>query len=82
MIACVIGFSGPLFNHQPFGAPVPARNFGIHVILAISAGRQPALTILKRSSTDVARQRVSMSFLNRLQDLFGFERRGWGKGSR
>jgi hypothetical protein len=39
MIPCVIGFSGPPLNHDPFSIARAASYLGIHIILPIAASR-------------------------------------------
>lgn len=67
MIGRVVGLAVGLIDDDPFGPAIFPRHFRMHVVLAIAASREDAFTILKISSTDIPRQRLSMP------GFYGFE---------
>jgi hypothetical protein len=77
MIACIVRFAGALFDYQPLRITRTTPNLGIHVILAIAAARQPALSILKLPPADISGQWGSVPFLQTLEQVLRFERRHW-----
>jgi hypothetical protein len=72
MVTGVVGFSGTLFDDDPFRIPRAAAYFGIHIVLAIVTARQSSFPILKRPAADISREGFALMLLNCLQQVFGF----------
>jgi len=72
MVTGIVGFSGVLFDDDPFRVPRAAAYFWIHIVLAIVTARQPSFTILKRPAADISREGFALMLLNCLQQIFGF----------
>jgi len=71
----VTGIVGPatvLFDDDPLRIPCAAAYFGIHIVLAIVAARQPSFTILKHPADDISREGFALMLLNCFQQVFGF----------
>jgi hypothetical protein len=74
MVTGIVGPSAILFYDNPFRIPRTAAYFGIYIVLAIVAARQPSLTILEHPAADISRQSLALVSLNCLQQVFGFLR--------
>jgi len=72
MVTCIVGPAAVLFDDNSFRIPRAAAYFGIHIVLAIVAARQPSFTILKCPAADISREGFALMLLNCFQQVFGF----------
>jgi hypothetical protein len=71
MVSGIVGFPAPLLNDETFRPAPLSRHLGVHIVFSIDALRQPALTIVKESTTDIARGRSPFTILNDLENVSG-----------
>ena len=75
MIAGVISFAGPLFNHDPFPVAWSAAQFRIHIILAIATLGEMSFTVVKRAPADIPRRGLALAILDRREEISRLLRR-------
>ena len=72
MVTGIVGPAAVLFDDDPLRIPRAAAYFGIYIVLAIVAARQPSFTILEHPAADISREGLALMSLNCLQQVCGF----------
>jgi hypothetical protein len=72
LVTGIVGPTAVLFDGDPLRIPRAVAYFGIYIILAIVAARQPSFTILEYPAADISREGLALTSLNCLQQVFGF----------
>ena len=76
VISGIVGFPGPLLDHNPLGiTPAPA-DLRIDIILPIATRRKTAFSILEVTSPDIAWKWTPSSLFQLCEEIVGFFRRG------
>ena len=74
MILGIVGFPGPLLDHDPFGITPTAGDLRIHIILPIATRWKAALSVLEVTPTDVAWKWASTSLFELCEKVVDFLR--------
>ena len=75
MISGIVGFPGPLLDHNPFGITPAAADPRVDIILPIATGRKTAFSVLEVTPTDIAWKWASASPFQLREEIVGFFRR-------
>lgn len=75
MIPGIVGFSGPLFDDDPFGISPAAADLRVDIILPVATGRKTAFPVLEIATSDIAGKWVPSSLFQLREEVVRFFRR-------
>jgi len=75
VISGIVGFPGPLFDHDPFGIAPAASDLRINIILPITTGRKTSFSVLEITPADIAWEWEPLSLFQPAEQIISLLRR-------
>jgi hypothetical protein len=75
VISGIVGFPGPLLDHDPFGIASAASDLRIDIILPIATRWKASFSVLEITAADIAWEWKPLSLFQLAEQIIGFPRR-------
>ena len=75
VIPGIVGFPGPLLDHDSLGITPAAADLRVDIILPIATGRKTSFSVLEVTPADIAWKWTPSSFFQLCEEIVGFLRR-------